>query len=64
MPPKSPTYYRERAEECEKVAREATSPHVREMMLYVASRWQELADWEEAKGKTATTVRRAPSSLK
>jgi hypothetical protein len=59
VPPKSPAYYRERAEECEKLARGASSPHVGEVMLYVALRWRELADWEQAKAKPATTDRHA-----
>ena len=49
MPPMSAEEYRERAEESEKVAREASSQHVREVMLYVAS-------WSRWNMKTATQL--------
>ena len=51
MPPKSPDDYRQRAEACEQLAATTDSPHVRETMIYVTSRWRELADEEEARGR-------------
>jgi len=36
-------YYRERAAECERLAAQATSPENRELLLYMAMRWQALA---------------------
>ena len=50
MPPK--VNYRERADECEKIAaRDTSSPHIREVVLFIASRWRRLADWNDAKEK-------------
>ena len=49
MPPMSVDDYRQRAEECDRLAASSTSPHVREIMLFVASRWRALADDEAAK---------------
>jgi hypothetical protein len=46
---KSPQYYRERAEACERLAEAALSPETGETMLYVASRWRALPEEEEAK---------------
>jgi hypothetical protein len=49
MPPMSIEDYRQRCEECERLAETATSPYVRETMRYLAVRWRNLADEEEAK---------------
>jgi hypothetical protein len=45
---KSPKELRERAAECERVAEKATSPEVREILLYAAARWLALAEQDEA----------------
>ena len=49
LSPRTPQAFRERAEECERLADEATSLSVRETMLYLAMRWRALADENEAK---------------
>lgn len=53
MPPMSAEEYRQRAEACDRLAETATSPHVRETMVYVASRWRALAEKLEAKDQRA-----------
>jgi hypothetical protein len=40
----SPEEYRQRAEECDRLAESVTSPRVRETMQYMASRWRALAE--------------------
>jgi hypothetical protein len=47
--PKTLQYLRDRAEACERLAETATSPEVRETMLYLASRWRALAEEGEAR---------------
>jgi hypothetical protein len=42
-PRHTPEYYRERATECERLADKAGSAEIREIMLYLAMRWQVLA---------------------
>jgi hypothetical protein len=48
MSPTTPGDFRARAEECERLAAEATSDTVRETLLYVAARWRILAAEDEA----------------
>jgi hypothetical protein len=43
-----------RAKECERLAEAATNPETREMLLYLAKRWRDLADDDEAKGRRDT----------
>jgi hypothetical protein len=43
-----------RAKECERLAETATNPETREMLLYLAKRWRDLADDDEAKGRRDT----------
>jgi hypothetical protein len=45
--PTKPQDFRDRAVNCEHLAETATSPEMREVMLYVASRWRLLAREEE-----------------
>jgi hypothetical protein len=45
LSPRTPQAFRE----CERLADEATSPSVRETMLYLTMRWRALADENEAK---------------
>lgn len=47
MPPRNAAECRERAEQCERLAATTSSSHVREIMLYVASRWRVLADADQ-----------------
>jgi hypothetical protein len=47
MMPKTPQDFRDRADECERLAETATSPEIRETMIYVASRWRALAEGDE-----------------
>jgi hypothetical protein len=42
-----------RAEECERLAVETTSPAVRELMLYFGSEWRDLAQEEEERAARA-----------
>ena len=49
--------FRERAEECEHLAEQSFRPHDRQVMLYAAERWRQLADEEEAR-----TARESPRS--
>ena len=52
--PKTPQDYRDCANECERQADSATNPETREILLYLAKRWRDLAAEDEAKeqGKT------------
>jgi hypothetical protein len=43
------TFFRQRAIECERLAEVSFRPHDREVMLYAAERWRQLADEEEAR---------------
>jgi hypothetical protein len=52
------TVFRQRAVECERLAEVSFRPHDREVMLYAAERWRELADEEEAR----TTRESGPST--
>jgi hypothetical protein len=47
----SPQDYRDRAIECERQAEVATGPETREILLYLAKRWRDLAAEDEAKEK-------------
>ena len=49
MTPETPQELRDRAADCERQAAETTLPRVRETLLYVAARWRELADEDEAR---------------
>lgn len=53
MPLMSVEDYRQRSEECERLAETAAAAHVRETMLYLAVRRRALADEEEAKERRA-----------
>ena len=57
MPPMSINDYRQRAEECDRLAASATSSHLREAMLYIVLRWRVLANEQEAKVRTASPPR-------
>jgi hypothetical protein len=56
MTPKTPQEFRERAEECERLAETATRPETRETMLYVAARWRALVEEDEARVKPRKRV--------
>ena len=43
----TPQDFRDRADECERLAATATSPEARETMIYVASRWRAMAEEDE-----------------
>ena len=43
-----------RAKACEQLAETATNPETRGMLLYLAKRWRDLADDDEAKGRCDT----------
>ena len=62
MPPMSIEEYRQRSEECERLAETATSAHVRETMLYLAERWRALTDEGEAKDRRAKPQRTRPQN--
>jgi len=47
--PQSPEEYIGRATACEQLVASATSPKIRETLLYLASVWRALADEAEAK---------------
>jgi hypothetical protein len=51
MGTETPQEFRDRAAECERKAAEVSAPEFRETLLYVASRWRELADEDEARLK-------------
>lgn len=46
--PKTPQEYRQLADECERLANSMINPAARETMFFVARRWRDLADEEEA----------------
>jgi hypothetical protein len=46
--PRTPQDYRDRANACERLAEAATNPEIREMLLYLAKRWRDLAAADEA----------------
>ena len=46
---RTPQDYRERANACERQAESATHPATREILLYLAKRWRDLAAEDEAK---------------
>jgi hypothetical protein len=50
----TPQDYRDRANECERQADSAVGPETREILLYLAKRWRDLAAEDEAQeqGKT------------
>ena len=48
---KSAHAYQERADACTRLAERALSPNTRETMLFLADRWQALADQEAARKK-------------
>jgi hypothetical protein len=52
--PTSPEECRARAKACEELAEAATSPETRETLLYLAMRWRDLADDDEAKDQHDT----------
>jgi hypothetical protein len=54
MAPTSPQECRARSQACEQLAETATNPETREMLLYLAKRWRDLADDDEAKGRRDT----------
>jgi hypothetical protein len=45
----TPQDYRDRANECEQRADSAAGPETREILLYLAKRWRDLAAEDEAK---------------
>jgi hypothetical protein len=47
-PRRTPQDCRERAAECARLAAKETSPEIRETLLYMAMRWHEFADADEA----------------
>jgi hypothetical protein len=47
----SPEEFREIAAKCERQAEEAVQPRDREIMLFAATRWRQMADEEEARRK-------------
>ena len=49
---RTPQDYRERADECERLAADAVMPATRETMLYLAARWRSLAAEDEAKAQS------------
>jgi hypothetical protein len=49
-------YYRDRANACQHLADTATSPEVRETMLYLTVRWRALADEVEAQQRLFSRV--------
>jgi hypothetical protein len=51
--PRTPQDYRERADECERLAADAVMPATRETMLYLAARWRSLAAEAEAKAQSS-----------
>jgi hypothetical protein len=58
---RTPEGYRAQASACERLARDALSPDTRDLMLYLAGRWQALADEAElnqAKQSTRNRIRR------
>ena len=58
--PKTAQDYIDRATACEQLADAATSPEIRETMLYLATRWRALAD-EEAKQRPQKPETQHPS---
>lgn len=60
MPAMSAADYRQTVEECDRLAETVTSPHIRETMLYMASRWRALAEEQEAKDRHDKPTRFRP----
>ena len=61
--PKTPAEYGQRATECERLAASYKPEKYREMFLYIAARWQLLADAHEALAGGAPTTPNGPSPL-
>ena len=57
--PRTPQDYHDRANACEQQAEAASNPETREILLYLAKRWRDLATEDEAKEQTRTQ-RRSP----
>ena len=47
MHPKTPDEFREHADESERLAERASNPNTREIMIYLAQRWRNLAEQDE-----------------
>ena len=58
----SPLEYRQRAESCERLAQTAISDATRETMLFLASRWRDLADQHDRKQKSSENKARPQPS--
>jgi hypothetical protein len=54
-----PREFRERAAECERLAEEAVRLRDREIMLYAATRWRQMAAEEEARALRRQATARA-----
>jgi hypothetical protein len=52
LSPRTPQDYRDRANACERQAEAATNPQTREILLYLAKRWRDLASRTKPKSKT------------
>jgi hypothetical protein len=60
----TPEEFRQRAIECDRLAKRARRPSERETMTFAAARWREMADEVEAKrGRQRSPVARANSRL-
>ena len=54
LSPRTALDYRDRANECERLAKAATSQETREILLYLAKRWRGLAREDEADEQNRT----------
>jgi hypothetical protein len=54
LPLRTPQDYRNRANECERLTETAVSPETREILLYLAKRWRDLAREDEANEQNRT----------
>jgi hypothetical protein len=52
--PRTPWDYRDRANECERLADTVTKPETREILFYLAQRWRDLAAEDVAKEQGRT----------
>jgi hypothetical protein len=61
----TPSYYRARADECERLVAKALSPDTREMMTYLAIlRWRGLAEQDETQKTSLQPKRRTLAALR
>ena len=64
MAPQTSAYYRARAEQCERLAADSTSPESREIMTFLAHRWRALIAENKARKNRLRWRKKVPAEVK